>query len=136
MNKIYVLDASALLALLQQTQGFARVNRLLKDALHQKHSILMSAVNWGETFTVILRNRGEAAAQVIRMSLGGGPIQLMSVTPDTAYEAARIKVDFQLSYADSFAAALAIGSRATLVTADSDFQRIARQVSILWLRRP
>ena len=136
MSKTYVLDASALLAFLQQTQGFARVNRLLKEALQQKHSILMSAVNWGEMFAVVLRTRGEASAQTVKLGLAGGPIQLISVTPDNAFEAARVKVDFQLSYADSFAATLAMANHATLVTADSDFQRIARQISILWLRRP
>jgi predicted nucleic acid-binding protein len=136
MNKTYVFDAGALLALFQQGQGFARVNRLMKEALVVKHSIMMSAVNWGEAFAVILRTRGEAAAQLIKMSLTDGPIQFVSVTPDMAVEAGRIKVNFQLSYADSFAAALAIAHHATLVTGDSDFQKVARQISILWLRRP
>jgi uncharacterized protein with PIN domain len=136
MNKTYVFDAGALLALFQQGQGFARVNRLMKEALVVKHSIMMSAVNWGEAFAVILRTRGEAAAQLIKVSLTDGPIQFVSVTPDMAVEAGRIKVDFQLSYGDSFAAALAIANHATLVTGDSDFQKVARQISILWLRRP
>ena len=83
-----------------------------------------------------LRTRGEAAAQLIKQSLTGGPIQLVSVTPEMAVEAARIKINSQLSYADSFAAALAVANHAILVTADSDFQRVARQISILWLRRP
>lgn len=136
MSKIYILDASAILALFQQAQGFARINRLMKDALVVKHSIMMSAINWGEAYAVVLCDRGESSAQQAKMSLAGLPVQLISATPDMAIEAARIKVHFQLSYADSFAAALAIANHATLVTGDSDFQKIARQISILWLRRP
>jgi len=136
MSKTYVLDAGALLALFQQGQGFARVNRLLKEALQENHSILMSAVNWGEAYGVILRIRGEASAQQIKLNLAGAGVKLVSVTPDMAVEAAHLKVNYQLSYADSFAAALAIANHAVLVTADSDFQKVARRVSISWLRRP
>jgi predicted nucleic acid-binding protein len=39
-----------------------------------------------------------------------------------------------LPYADSFAAALAVRERATLVTSDPDFERLGKQVPILWLR--
>ena len=136
MSKTYVLDASALLVLFQQGPGFIRVNRLLKETLIAKHSVLMSAVNWGEAYAVILRDRGESSAQQAETVVAGLPIQLLAVGSELAVEAARIKVNFQLSYADSFAVALAIASNATLVTADSDFQKVARQIRILWLRRP
>ncbi len=136
MNKKYVLDANALVVLFHQDQGFAKVNRLLKDSLQAKHSILMSAVNWSEAYGVILRVQGEASAQRARIVLPGLPIELVSVTPEMAVLAAEIRVHHQMALADSFAAALAIAHHATLVTGDSDFQKVARRVSILWLRGP
>jgi predicted nucleic acid-binding protein len=37
-------------------------------------------------------------------------------------------------YADSFAAALAIEHKATLVTSDSDFKKLGHGFPVLWLK--
>jgi ribonuclease VapC len=62
------------------------------------------------------------------------PIHLVPALTQDAFEAARLKALHKLPYADSFAAALAIRERATLVTSDPHFERLGKQVSILWLR--
>jgi predicted nucleic acid-binding protein len=48
--------------------------------------------------------------------------------------AADVRVRYKLYYADSFAAALAIEKKATLVTGDSDFRRLGHGFPILWLK--
>jgi ribonuclease VapC len=136
MTRTYVLDASALVIFFQNGPGFSKVNQLVKEAHTAERPLLMSAVNWGEVYAVILRLRGEAAAQQMAAFRINLPIELASVTPDDAIAAAEIRVRHQLSYPDSFAAALAMAHHATLVTADTDFQKVARRISILWLRRP
>jgi len=51
-------------------------------------------------------------------------IEVLDATPQRAGKAAEVKSQFKLYYADSFAAALAIEHRATLVTSDNDFRRL------------
>jgi len=47
--------------------------------------------------------------------------------------AASLKAQYNLPYADSFAAALTHSRKATLVTSDKDFERVATVLKILWV---
>ena len=62
------------------------------------------------------------------------PVRLEPAGKQEAYEAAALKSVYKLPYADSFAAALALREHATLVTSDPHFEKLGRQLSILWLR--
>jgi predicted nucleic acid-binding protein len=134
--KNYVFDASALIRYFQNDPGAARVEQLIKDAVTAGQTLLISAANWGEVYAVILRLRGPDAAQLLKSKLKGLSIAPLPVTPELAIAAAEIRVRHQLPLLDSFAAALAIAHHATLVTSDTDFQKIARRIPILWLQRP
>jgi predicted nucleic acid-binding protein len=48
-------------------------------------------------------------------------------------EAARVKAQFPLSYADAFAISTALRSQAMVVTGDPEFRAVAHLVEILWL---
>ena len=130
----YVFDASALLALLERTGGTAKVNELVKEAHHGRSQILMSSVNYGEVYGKVLRDHGQD--QAIR-SIGAVrrlPIELYDVDVQRALHAQDVKTRYKLYYVDSFAAALAIENKATLVTSDSDLRKLGHNVSILWLK--
>jgi predicted nucleic acid-binding protein len=58
---------------------------------------------------------------------------MVEVTQQRAFRAAEIKARYKLYYVDSFAAALAIENKATLVTSDSDFRKI-RSLPVMWLK--
>ncbi len=45
-----------------------------------------------------------------------------------------MKAKFKLYYVDSFAAALAVANKATLVTSDSDFRRLGHGFPVVWLK--
>jgi len=62
------------------------------------------------------------------------PFELLDVTPQRACQAAEIKTKYKLYYVDSFAAALAIEQKATLVTSDSDFRKLGHVFPVVWLR--
>jgi predicted nucleic acid-binding protein len=62
------------------------------------------------------------------------PIFLMDATPLRAIQAADLKLNYRMYYADSFAAALAIEHKATLVTSDSDFKKLGHGFPVLWLK--
>jgi predicted nucleic acid-binding protein len=52
-----------------------------------------------------------------------------------ALKAAELKARHKIPYVDCLAAALAELQRATLVTADTDFEKLGRHFPILWLSR-
>jgi predicted nucleic acid-binding protein len=132
--KIYVLDASALLAYLQNKPSGKKVNKLLKEALRGRADVLMSSVNQGEVYAWILREHGADRAVVTMSALQPLPIRIIDVTSARALRAAEVKLTYKLYYVDSFAAALAIESKATLVTSDSDFRKLGHGFPILWLK--
>ena len=132
--KTYVLDANALFVFLERTPSAPKVNELLKEANHRRAAILMSAVNYGEVYGSMLRVRGFDQARAIMSAVRALPISLMDATPHRAFHAADIKATYKLYYADSFAAALTIEHKATLVTGDADFRRLGHGFPVLWLK--
>jgi predicted nucleic acid-binding protein len=107
---------------------------LLKQALGGRADILMSAINFSEVYGIILRDHGKERALAVISALQSLPIRLSDITPQRAFHAAEIKSKYRLHYVDSFAAALAIENKATLVTSDSDFRRMGHSFPTLWLK--
>ena len=132
--KTYVFDASALIAFLQGKPSAARVNELLKEGVQGRVDILMSAVNFGEVYGVILRERGPDEAASAINAVRPLPIRLIEATPERALQAADVKSKYRLYYVDSFAAALALEYKATLVTSDTDFRKLGHGFPVVWLR--
>ena len=132
--KTYVLDASALFAFLRDTPGAAKVDELLREARRERARVLMSAVNYGEVYGKILRDLGLELALTTAQAVNPLAIELADATPQRACKAADVKTQYTLYYADSFAAALAIEHKATLVTSDNDFRRLGHSFPFLWLK--
>jgi predicted nucleic acid-binding protein len=132
--KTYVFDASALFAYLQKKAGAPKVNELLKDAVRGSAQVLMSAVNYGEVYGRILRDYGPDQALATMHAVNPLPIEVVDATPERAFQAAGIKAQYKVYYVDSFAAALAIEHKATLVTSDSDFRRLGHSFPVVWLK--
>ena len=132
--KTYVFDASALLAFLQGKSAAARVGALLKESVQGRAEILMSAVNFGEVYSIVLREHGPDAAQTAMSAVRPLPIRLIDATPERCLRAADVKTKYRLYYVDSFAAALALEHKSALVTSDSDFRKLGHSVAIVWLK--
>jgi len=132
--KRYVFDASALFAYLQKTAGASKVNELLKEAIRGPARVLMSAVNYGEVYGRILRDYGPDQAHTSLNALSPLPIEVLDATLARACQAAEVKAKYKLYYIDSFAAALTIEQKGTLVTSDSDFRKLGHGFPIVWLK--
>lgn len=132
----FVFDANALLSLFEDRPVAAsRVRRLLEEASHRQNPILLSAVNWGEVFYIIWRLRGEEKAVATEAKVRQLPIVVVAADQDRATRAAAIKQKHNLGYADAFAAELAIERKAQLVTADPEFTRLGKILSVYELPR-
>ena len=110
-----VLDSWAVLRFLENVQPAAN----LVAALLDEQRPLMSWINLGEVHYVVRRAHGEGAAmETVRDLRDVLDVRL----PDerTVLDAARIKADHPMAFADAFGAALAIAERATLWTGDPE----------------
>lgn len=132
----YVLDANALTAFWEGREVAAnRVRQLLLEANRLQQPLLLSAVNWGEVFYMTWRRHGEPKAREVEFDLRRLPIEVIPADRDRATRAGSLKQKHSLGYADAFAAELAIERGAWLVTADPEFARIGRGISIYSLPR-
>jgi predicted nucleic acid-binding protein len=130
----YVLDANALIGFFEDRESTAgKIERLLNDALRQDLPLLMSAVNWGEVFYTEWRYRGETKAREAEMGLREMPVAIIAVDRERATRAGALKQKHGLGYADAFAAELAIERGAWLVTADPEFQKVGKTLSVYTL---
>ncbi len=135
MKSIQVLDASALLAYLKREPGYAAMIDILKAAQSSGQFLLMNEINLGEVYYIIGREQSLEAARIfIYNLLPQLPISIEKNVLDDIINAAEIKARLRVPYVDAFAAALARREEGVLLTCDSDFRKVEKEVKIRWLR--
>lgn len=131
MKKKSLIDSYALLAYLKQESNYKKVEDLL---LSQETQLLMNDMNIGETFYILARERGlDQADYFINAILPNLPITKIGNTLTEVIDAAKIKAQYPISYADCFAVATAIREKAVVITGDPDFKHVEKIVEIDWL---
>jgi ribonuclease VapC len=133
--KEYVLDTNAVLRYfgIGKGEGGEKVKELFRLSEQDKVLLLMSVVNLGEVYYVLLKHLDAQTARRYIRSLQNA-ISLADADQLSALEAGSLKYRYKVGYADSFAAALAMKTKATLVSADPDFEKFGK--SLKWLRLP
>ena len=110
-----VLDSWAVLRFLENAAPAAD----LVAALLDEQEPLMSWINLGEVHYVLRRAHGEHAAMETVRDLRE-VIEVRLPDERTVLDAARIKADHPMAFADAFGAALAVAEQATLWTGDPE----------------
>ena len=122
---VYVLDSSAVLRYIDHEIGSDRVIEIFKACVLGQGSARISAVQWGEIAGSVRRKFGAQNQSRILDSLIPLDLEIVSATSERAVHAAELRVDRKISYADAFAAELAMEtSDHLLVTADYDFKAV------------
>ena len=135
MKKTYVLDASAMLVLLDNRPSARRIKQLIVETDRFDSVLLASVVNLGEVFYLSWLRHGEQPARDTLDDLSQLPIQVLPVDASQALKAAELKALHHIPYVDCLAAALSSIHQATLVTSDTDFEKLGRHFPILWVGR-
>lgn len=128
-----VIDAHALMVFLEREQGFEKIESIFVHAVEKDSNVLMSAVNFGEVYYIILRECGREKSEEIIRIIKTLPIDIIAVDKELAQAAAEIKAYKKMSYADCFAAALAKINKAELITGDKEFKEVADEIKIVWI---
>lgn len=128
-----ILDTHALMAFLEKEPGYQKMEAYLVSALEKNNYLLMTTVNLGEAYYMVLRECGPAKAQEIEKIVHTLPIEIIAVDWPLAKEAARFKARGQIAYADCFAAALAKLNKGEVITGDQEFKAVEKEVKVAWL---
>ena len=133
MNENIVIDSFALVSLFHKEAGWKKIKHVLYDLSSSKRKALLNIVNWGEFYYITKRRVGKSKAEEALALLEQLPVKLISVDDKLVKEAAEIKADYPLSYADAFCVATAQRSKGTIITNDPEFKLVQHLVPVIWL---
>jgi len=133
MPESKVIDSWALLAWLRAEPPAAHVNTVLQQADAGELQLLMSWINVGEVYYMLVRKHDPTLAEEFLARLPSLPIRLMVPNEEDIIAAARLKATRRLAYADAFAAALTQRENATLITGDPELRDMTDVLRVEWI---
>jgi predicted nucleic acid-binding protein len=133
VKKRSLLDSYAVLAYLKQEPNFEIVKDLLRNAGRGRESLLMNQINAGEVYYQVAKQNLLEDMDRFWNHFLQLPILFIANDFDLVIEAAKLKAQFPMAYADAFAVATALREGASIVTGDPDFKHVEALVKIDWL---
>ena len=134
----HVLDACALLALLESEPGAEKVVESYNKAVSGEITLVIHKINLLEVYYNLCREYGKDNADKFYNKIKKTPITINhEITDEIFVEAGRIKMLYKMSLADSIALAQTSVSNGMLLTADHhEFDVVAKKerISFLWIR--
>jgi predicted nucleic acid-binding protein len=124
----YVLDSFALLSYLQGEAGMERLQSLLQEANKNRCHIFMCIIHVGEVLYIVEREKGLAKAHEILATIQQLPIEILPAETQTVLDAAHIKANHALAYADAFAVICAQAVKGTVLTGNREFESVQQIV--------
>ena len=132
---VRVVDSYSLLTYIEGGDGAEKMIEIFRVARDSGRDLLLSVVNWGEVYTIALREAGRERADEVAHIITTLPIQVVPADLELTKQAAVLKSKHKMSYADCFTVALAKQRKAELVTGDEDLREVEGEVKILWLEK-
>ncbi len=134
MSKKLVLDSFALVSLFHKEPGWEKVRASLYEQQREGIKAFLNWVNWGEFYYIVKRRVGAVRAAEALHLLEQLPIELVPVDLPLVREAAEIKSEHAVSYADAFCVATARRLSGTVLTSDPEFRAVEHLVTVRWLK--
>ena len=125
----FVLDTSAILALWNEEEGAALVEKILRDKQHER-KIFVSFMTFMECRYRVWKDHGQNAADELFRSLNLLPVVRVDVDDMLIMTASELKAKYKISVADSWIIATAITRNATLVHKDPEFDALSNSVTM------
>jgi len=133
MNPPIIFDSFALLCFFHKEPGWEKAKTLLSDLSRRGEKALLSRINWGEFYYILQRRVGRDKTQEALSLLDQLPIDIVSVDDPLVREAAEIKAEHPIAYADAFCVALAQRHKGRILTGDPEFKAVEKLVAVQWL---
>jgi predicted nucleic acid-binding protein len=129
----YLFDSHALLAFFQGEPGAEVAERILRRSCSGSYDLLICLINLGEIVYLTKRRFGDEKKIEVLSRIYQIGFKVLPVPDSLVFQAAELKAQYTLSYADCFALACAINHSAVLVTGDPEFKAVTHIVAIEWL---
>ena len=129
-----VLDSFALVSLFNKEPGWKKVRDTLKKLSSAGEKALLCRINWGEFYYIVRRRVGKHKADEAVALLEHLPIEILSVDDRLVKEAAEIKAEYPVAYADAFCIATAKRHDAYVLTSDPEFKLVESLIPVTWLK--
>jgi predicted nucleic acid-binding protein len=125
-DKSFLLDTSALLTLIEDEAGAARVEQILRE-----ESVVITWMSLLEVYYVTQQERGQTEAERRHALLKSLPVTfLWQIDEPMLLTAARLKASYRLSLADTIIAACAIRQWAILLHKDPEYAVLSGQLEL------
>jgi predicted nucleic acid-binding protein len=118
MTRIFVLDACALIALLNNENGADKVVAAYNEAENGSAKIIMNRINLLEVYYGFYHDKGEEYAEKVMKNVEQSIISISEFDKSIFPIAGRLKATYKISLADSIALAQAVTIGGELLTAD------------------
>jgi ribonuclease VapC len=119
----YVFDSYALIGYLENEPFAGRIETILKKAKKKAAQAYLHAIHLGEVYYIVLREQGQALADLAYTRVRAFPfIYVDIIDEELLLTAATLKANYPVSYADAFAAAMAVNLNCNLVTGDPEYK--------------
>ena len=129
-----VLDSFALVSLFHKEPGWKKVRDILQELSSAEEKALLCRINWGEFYYIVRRRVGKHKSYEALALLEQLPIEILSVDDQLVKEAAEIKAEYPVAYADAFCIATAKRNNAYILTSDPEFKHVECLVPVTWLK--
>lgn len=136
MSKRFVLDSYALIGYLENAPFSQRIEELLKQARKGDCRLYLHAIQLGEVYYITLREQGQNSADLAYARIKAFPLTFVDhIDENLLIMASTLKANYPISYADSFAAALAEIHECFLLSGDPEFKVLEKEeiIRIEWL---
>lgn len=133
MKQPIVLDSFALLSFFHQEPGWETVRSILKELDTAGEKAALSRINWGEFFYIVKRRVGRVKTLEALTLIEQLPIHILSVDDPLIREAAEIKSEYPIAYADAFCVATAKRLNGCILTSDPEFKAVEKLVPVQWI---
>ena len=136
MAKRFVLDSYALIGYLENEPFSERIERLLNQARKGDCRLYLHAIQLGEVYYITLREQGQNSADLAYSRIKAFPLTFVDhIDENLLITACTLKANYPISYADSFAAALAKIHECFLLSGDPEFKALEKEeiIQVEWL---
>ena len=136
MSKRFVLDSYALIGYLENEPFSQRIEELLKQARKGDCRLYLHAIQLGEVYYITLREQGQDSADLAYARIKAFPLTFVDhIDENLLIMACKLKANYPISYADSFAAALAEIHECILLSGDPEFKVLEKEeiIRVEWL---
>lgn len=129
-GEVFVLDSYALLAYLGSEPGKERVEVILEKSGRGDCRAVLPLINLGEIAYIVERERGLHKAHEALGVIDQLPVELLPANCETVLNAAHIKANYPLAYADAFVVAAGMMHQGVILTGDPEFERVQDLVAV------